>query len=259
MYPPEFAEVRDVSWYLTDEPPSIEDRPGERQKVGEWIREMTDAIPSEDGSYYLPYQPHATTAQFRAAYPDADKYFAVKQDVDPGNRFRNKLWEKYYPTKQARIREYLGSLDGYYKGEEQTFLTLPEWYLVFNPNEYADFLEHGNNPSDFPFYKSIDEYWTLYDRVNVLVGGLYPENALGHRRPRRSRNILRSLIGCFTSMTRSASANTRPVDMELYSLYSTLNCLGEVLPCQRPPAPASKKHVIGYRSCWTPRNVDRRP
>jgi FAD/FMN-containing dehydrogenase len=150
---------------------------GDRQKVGEWTREMIDAILSENGSYYLPYQPHATTAQFRTAYPNADKYFDVKREVDPENRFRNKLWEKYYPTKQARIREYLGSMDGYYKGEEQTFLTLPEWYLVFNPNEYADFLERGNNPSDFPFYKSIDEYWTLYDRVSVLTEGLYPENS----------------------------------------------------------------------------------
>jgi len=54
---------------------------------------------------------------------------------------------------------------------------LPEWYLVFNPNEYADFLERGNNPSDFPYFASIDEFWTLYDRVTVLTDGLYPENS----------------------------------------------------------------------------------
>jgi FAD/FMN-containing dehydrogenase len=149
----------------------------DRQQVGVWTREMIDAILSEGGAYYLPYQPHATVDQFRAAYPDADKYFAVKREVDPGNRFRNKLWEKYYPTKQSEVREYLDTLDGYAKGEEQTFLTVPEWYLVFNPNEYADFLASGNNPSAFPFWKSIDEYWTLYDRVNVASEGLYPENA----------------------------------------------------------------------------------
>jgi len=149
----------------------------DRKDVGLWTRKMIDAIISENGAYYLPYQPHATNEQFRAAYPNADKYFAVKREVDPDNRFQNKLWEKYYPTKRAQIRQYLDSVDGYKKGEEQTFLTLPEWYLVFNPNEYADFLRRGNNPSDFPFLTSIDEYWTLYDRVDSLTAGLYPDNS----------------------------------------------------------------------------------
>jgi FAD/FMN-containing dehydrogenase len=149
----------------------------DKAKVGVWTREMTDAILSENGAYYLPYQPHATNDQFLAAYPDSGKYFAVKKAVDPDNRFQNKLWEKYYPTRQSKIRDYLDGLDGYKKGEEQTFLSLPEWYLVFNPNEYADFLERGNNPSDFPFFSSIDEYWSLFDRVNVLTHGLYPENS----------------------------------------------------------------------------------
>lgn len=148
----------------------------DRQNVGVWTRKMIDAIISENGAYYLPYQPHATSEQFRSAYPNVEKYFAVKREFDADNRFQNKLWEKYYPTKRAQIRQYLESLDGYKKGEEQTFLTLPEWYLVFNPNEYADFLRRGNNPSDFPFLASIDEYWTMYDRVKALTTGLYPDN-----------------------------------------------------------------------------------
>jgi FAD/FMN-containing dehydrogenase len=149
----------------------------DKNKVGDWTRKMIDAIISEDGAYYLPYQPHASVSQFRAAYPNADKYFSVKREVDPDNRFQNKLWEKYFPTKRSRIRDYLDTLDGYKKGEEQTFLTLPEWYLVFQPNEYADYLERGNNPSSFPYFASIDEYWTLYDKVTVLTDGLYPENS----------------------------------------------------------------------------------
>ena len=47
---------------------------------------------------------------------------------------------------------------------------MPEWYLVFNPEEYASFLESGANPSDFPFVASIDEFWRLYDRVTALAG-----------------------------------------------------------------------------------------
>ena len=144
--------------------------------VRDWTREMIDAILSEQGTYYLPYQPHATRDQFMAAYPQADRYFAVKREVDPEFRFSNKLLAKYYPDETVEVRAYLDGLEGYQKGEEQTLLTLPEWYLVFNPFEYASFLESGNSPSDFPFLQSIDEYWSLYDRVNVLADGLYPAN-----------------------------------------------------------------------------------
>lgn len=148
-----------------------------REIVGKWSREMIDAILAEGGTYYLPYQPHATTEQFHKAYPYADKYFAVKKRVDPQNRFQNKLWEKYYPSQAQQTTSYLATLKHYRKGEEQTLLTLPEWYLVYNPKEYADFLESGQNPSDFPFYRSIDEYWKLYDRVTHLTTGIYPENS----------------------------------------------------------------------------------
>lgn len=146
------------------------------QSVQTWTQEMIDAILSEQGSYYLTYQPHATQAQFQQAYPGAEKYFSVKRVVDPENRLQNKLLGKYYPSRQQIKNTFLKTLEQYKKGEEQTLLTLPEWYLVFNPNEYADFLEQGNNPSDFPFLASIDEYWTLYDRVNALTAGNYPDN-----------------------------------------------------------------------------------
>jgi FAD/FMN-containing dehydrogenase len=149
----------------------------DKRKVGQWTREMTDAIVSEGGTYYLPYQPHATIEQFRRAYPHAEKFFAVKRKVDPQNRFQNKLWEKYYPSPEQMIGDSLTQQKNYQRGEEQTFLSLPEWYLVFNPNEYAAFLDSGKNPSDFPFFKSIDEYWTLYDRVKTLTNGVYPKNS----------------------------------------------------------------------------------
>ena len=73
-------------------------------------------------------------------------------------------------------QQIITTIPQYVKGEEQTYLTLPEWYLVFNPNEYADYLNNGNNPSDFPFLDSINEYWSLYDRVSYLTADVYPEN-----------------------------------------------------------------------------------
>lgn len=64
--------------------------------VGAWTRDLVDAALAEGGSYYLPYQIHATRDQFLAAYPRAEDYFAVKRRVDPQYKFRNRLWEAYY-------------------------------------------------------------------------------------------------------------------------------------------------------------------
>ena len=71
---------------------------GHCERVGAWTRELIDTALSLGGSYYLPYQLHATREQFARAYPNADRLFALKAKVDPGNRFRNKLWDKYKPA-----------------------------------------------------------------------------------------------------------------------------------------------------------------
>lgn len=68
----------------------------DKAKVGIWTRELIEAALSVGGSYYLPYQIHATEAQFHRAYPHAEEFFAVKRKVDPENRFQNKLWDRYY-------------------------------------------------------------------------------------------------------------------------------------------------------------------
>jgi FAD/FMN-containing dehydrogenase len=66
------------------------------EAVAGWTRRLIDAALAEGGSYYLPYQIHATRDQFLAAYPHAQDYFAVKRRVDPQYKFRNRLWEAYY-------------------------------------------------------------------------------------------------------------------------------------------------------------------
>lgn len=147
-----------------------------RENVRKWTVDMTDAILSENGRWYLPYQPHATVAQFQKGYLHADKYFEVKNRLDSSHRFTNRLLDKYNPFIIERIEKKRDSIKGYYRDEAQTFLTVPEWYLVFNPKEYADYLEAGSNPSAFPFYASINEYWTLYDRSMKLISNAYSKN-----------------------------------------------------------------------------------
>jgi len=74
-----------------------------RDEVGVWTRELIDAAISLDGSYYLPYQLHATQEQFHKAYPEAEKFFALKETYDPQYKFRNKLWDKYYTPEIHRV------------------------------------------------------------------------------------------------------------------------------------------------------------
>ena len=146
--------------------------------VHAWSREMIDAALDSGGTWYLPYQVVASPEQFARGYPRAAEYFALKARLDPDNRFRNRLWEQHYAPTRDGLEALRSSTANYFRGEEQTLLTIPEWYLVFNPVEYADYLNAGNNPSDFRFFASIDEFWTLYDRVRAVAAARrYPENS----------------------------------------------------------------------------------
>jgi FAD/FMN-containing dehydrogenase len=70
--------------------------PSERAVVADWTRQLIDLAIAHQGSYYLPYQIHASREQVLAAYPHAEEFFALKKRVDPTNKFRNKLWDTYY-------------------------------------------------------------------------------------------------------------------------------------------------------------------
>jgi hypothetical protein len=50
------------------------------------------------------------------------------------------------------------------RGVEQTLLTYPEWFLVFSPHEYGEFITH-NEPSRFPYYGHIGQFWQSYQAV----------------------------------------------------------------------------------------------
>ncbi|MES2936820.1 MAG: hypothetical protein V4864_04000 [Pseudomonadota bacterium] len=50
------------------------------------------------------------------------------------------------------------------RGVEQTFLTYPEWFLVFSPAEYAAFVKTAA-PDRFPFWGHIGQFWEGYAGV----------------------------------------------------------------------------------------------
>ncbi len=70
--------------------------------------------------------------------------------------------------------------ESYRRPADQTYLTYPEWFLVFSPEEYATFLR--DHPSyDFPYFGHIAQFWkgykTMYDQT---VKHHYPFNTGYH-------------------------------------------------------------------------------
>ena len=66
-----------------------------RDAVGRWTRELIDLALANEGRYFLPYQLHATRAQFEQAYPGIAELRGIKRAADPGAKFSNELWAKY--------------------------------------------------------------------------------------------------------------------------------------------------------------------
>lgn len=66
-----------------------------QQAVGRWTRELIDLVLAHEGRYYLPYQLHATRAQFEKAYPEIEQLRQIKRQVDPDNKLTNTLWDRY--------------------------------------------------------------------------------------------------------------------------------------------------------------------
>lgn len=155
-----------------------------RAAVGEWTRALIDAALNAGGTYYLPYQLHATVAQFERAYPRAGEFATLKARLDPSGKFTNSLWDKYLPTApsataaathEQAIAARLRDRPGYLRPEDQTFLTLPEWYIVYSADEEAAFLVDGL-PSQFPWFGSVAQFWSLRSAVARATGRRYPYN-----------------------------------------------------------------------------------
>ncbi|HEU5245511.1 MAG TPA: FAD-binding oxidoreductase [Candidatus Udaeobacter sp.] len=56
---------------------------------------LIDAALACDGSYYLPYRPHATVQQFQRAYPRWEEFYKTKRKYDPTEVFQNSFYQNY--------------------------------------------------------------------------------------------------------------------------------------------------------------------
>lgn len=68
----------------------------------------------------------------------------------------------------------------YVREEESTYLTFPEWYIVYSAQEYANFLAENRPPSDFPYGASIAQFWRTYCAVTSITRSRYAFNVGDH-------------------------------------------------------------------------------
>lgn len=120
-----------------------------KKEVGLWTRELINTVLSCNGTYYLPYQPHATYEQFMRAYPNAKKLFALKKQYDPEFRIKNSLWNKYY-------NEFLGNKTETKDGTLKTLMAQEKYQT-----KLYDFLENV-----FKLYPTKDIYSIVIDAIN---------------------------------------------------------------------------------------------
>lgn len=66
------------------------------------------------------------------------------------------------------------------RGEDQTFLTYPEWFLVYSPDEYADYLAEDRPPSEFPYFGHLVQFWQAYRALAARTAEAYAFNGEYH-------------------------------------------------------------------------------
>jgi hypothetical protein len=101
------------------------------------------------------------------------------------------------------------------RGGDQTFLTFPEWFLVYSPDEYAAFVKE-HPPSEFPFFGHLRQFWSSYRAVYEATRPDYPVNSEYH--------VMIAVIGVSTTAEyalRSAYENTLGRASEVTAAYGT--------------------------------------
>ncbi|MEX0956578.1 MAG: hypothetical protein WDZ83_15375 [Rhizobiaceae bacterium] len=69
-------------------------------------------------------------------------------------------------------------IDGYKRPEESTFLTYPEWAIVYAARKYAGFVD-GHSPRQFPYWAYAGRFWQDY-ALMIRATEAYPFNFQNH-------------------------------------------------------------------------------
>lgn len=81
------------------------------------------------------------------------------------------------PVRQSKESQAaVAGIKDYIRPEDDAYLSVPEWYIVWSYQEKADFQEH-NLPSAFPYFAAVRQYWGNYCCISRLIRGKYGFNA----------------------------------------------------------------------------------
>ena len=83
---------------------------------------------------------------------------------------------KCYSSTPATRPPAVAAPDGianYTRAEAFTYLTLPEWFIVYSTDEYAAFIAKAD-PSSFPYLGSIRQYWGFYSSACAETRRTHP-------------------------------------------------------------------------------------
>jgi len=85
-----------------------------------------------------------------------------------------------HPTERsADLLRATANVKGYFRSASSTYLTLPEWYIVYSAEEYASFVK-ARGPSRFPYFAAIQQYWRYYRLACGATKRVYPFNSGVH-------------------------------------------------------------------------------
>jgi hypothetical protein len=90
-------------------------------------------------------------------------------------RVLDKIEETESTSDDEATRAAIGKIPEYYRPESKTYLTLPEWYIVYSTDEYAAFLQ-DHRSGEFPYFRAVGQYWQSYVDVCHAIQGRYPFN-----------------------------------------------------------------------------------
>jgi len=131
--------------------------------------------------------------------------------------------ESTEPTSaDAATRKVTDAIPDYRREEDKTYLTLPEWYIVYSTDEYAAFIA-DHSASDFPHFKAVGQYWQSYVDVCRVIRGRYPFNGGQHFTDAfigisfTAENMLKGVYeGTIGRVTEWISSDT-PTEEEIYA------------------------------------------
>jgi len=81
--------------------------------------------------------------------------------------------------RSAELQRVATDVKDYFRSESATYLTLPEWYIVYSADEYAAFVK-SHAPSRFPYFAAVDQYWRYYEHACRATKRVYSFDAGNH-------------------------------------------------------------------------------